>query len=116
VECNRWAFRSETLVYSPVTQGLERPTALYCCLYGDAAYLVLNDDSYNPNRHVQTGNRYRKLIAGVMKQGVQIESCDATTEANRWINSNLLPGAMVDTDAMVRVTQLEQGGFILVYE
>ena len=84
--------------------------------HGDAAYLVLNDDSYNANRHVQTRNPYGKLIAGLMKQGVQTELCDATAEANHWISANLLPGVMVDTNAMVRVTQLKQDGFILVYE
>src|SRR5215468_1235274 len=34
--------------------------------HGDAAYLVLNDASYNANRHVQTGNPYAKLITGLM--------------------------------------------------
>jgi intracellular sulfur oxidation DsrE/DsrF family protein len=65
--------------------------------HGDAAYLVLNDDSYNANRHVQTGNPVGKLIAGLMKQGVQIELCGATAEANHWTNADLLPGVKVDT-------------------
>jgi intracellular sulfur oxidation DsrE/DsrF family protein len=84
--------------------------------HGDAAYLVLNDDSYNADRHVQTGNPYGKLIAGLMKQGVQIELCGATAETNHWTNADFLPGVKVDTNAMVRVTQLEQDGFILIYE
>jgi intracellular sulfur oxidation DsrE/DsrF family protein len=84
--------------------------------HGDAAYLLLNDDSYNANRHVQTGNPYGKLIAGLMKQGVQIELCGATAETNHWTNADFLPGVKVDTNAMVRVTQLEQDGFILIYE
>src|SRR5215469_1989747 len=84
--------------------------------HGDAAYLVLNDDAYNANRHVQTGhpvntgNPYAKLITGLMEQGVQIELCGATAAANHWGNANLLPGVKVNTDAMVRVTQLEQKG------
>jgi hypothetical protein len=47
--------------------------------HGDAAYLVLNDDAYDTNRHVQTGhpvntgNPYAKLLKGLMEQGVQIE-------------------------------------------
>lgn len=84
--------------------------------HGDAAYLVLNDETYNANRHVQTGNPYGKLIAGLMKQGVQIELCGATATANHWVNTNLLPGVKVDTNAMVRVTQLEQKGYTLIYE
>ena len=90
--------------------------------HGDAAYLVLNDASYDANRHiqtghpVQTGNPYAKLIAGLMEQGVQIELCGATAAANHWGNADLLPGVKVNTNAMVRVTQLEQDGFTLIYE
>jgi intracellular sulfur oxidation DsrE/DsrF family protein len=85
-------------------------------LHGDAAYLVLNDSSYNIDRHVQTGNPYAKLLAGLMKQGVQVELCGATATANHWDNEDLLPGVKVDTNAMVRVTELEQKGFTLIYE
>ncbi len=84
--------------------------------HGDAAYLVLNDDSYNANRHVQTGNPYGKLIVELMKQGIQFELCGATAAANHWMNADLLPGVKVDTDAMARVTQLEQNGYTLIYE
>jgi intracellular sulfur oxidation DsrE/DsrF family protein len=89
---------------------------------GDAAYLVLNDDAYDANRRVQTGhpvktaNPYSKLIAGLMEQGIQIELCGATAAANHWGNADLLPGVKVNTNAMVRVTQLEQEGYTLIYE
>ena len=84
--------------------------------HGDAAYLVLNDASYDANRHVQTGNPYAKLITGLMEQGVQIELCGATAKANHWGNADLLPGVKVNTDAMARVTELEQKGFTLIYQ
>jgi intracellular sulfur oxidation DsrE/DsrF family protein len=84
--------------------------------HGNAAYLVLNDDSYNAYRHAQTGNPNGKFITALMKQGVQIELCGATATANHWVNANLLPGVKVNTDAMVRVTELEQKGFTLIYE
>ena len=84
--------------------------------HGNAAYLVLNDESYNADRHVQTANPYGKLITALMKQGVQFELCGAAATANHWINANLLPGVKVNTDAMVRVTELQQKGFTLIYE
>jgi intracellular sulfur oxidation DsrE/DsrF family protein len=90
--------------------------------HGDAAYLLLNDDAYDANRHVQTGhpvntgNPYAKLLKGLMEQGVQIELCGATAAANHWGNADLLPGVKVNTNAMVRVTELEQEGFTLIYE
>jgi len=34
--------------------------------HGDAAYLVLNDDSYNQNRHATTGNRFKEALNGLM--------------------------------------------------
>ena len=89
--------------------------------HGDAAYLLLNDASYDANRHVpghpvNTANPYAKLLKGLMEQGVQIELCGATAAANHWGNADLLPGVKVNTDAMARVTELEQKGFTLIYQ
>jgi len=85
-------------------------------LHGDAAYLVLSDDAYNINRHVKTGNPYGRIIAALMRQGVQVELCGATAKGNHWRNADLISGVKVNTDAMVRVTQLEQQGYILIYQ
>ena len=82
----------------------------------DAAHLVLDDETYGANRHVQTGNPYKKLMLDLMAKGVQIELCGATARANHWSNANLLPGIKVDTNAMVRITELEQEGFTLIYQ
>jgi intracellular sulfur oxidation DsrE/DsrF family protein len=97
-------------------------------VHGDAAYLVLNDaaynadrrilndESYNAGHHVKSGNPYAELINELMQKGVQIELCGATATANHWGNANLIPGVKVNTNAMVRVTQLEQQGYTLIYE
>jgi intracellular sulfur oxidation DsrE/DsrF family protein len=84
--------------------------------HGDAAYLILNDASYNTNRHVTTGNPYQKILNGLMEKGVQLELCGATAKANHWCNADLLPGVKVNLNAMARVTQLEQEGYTLIYE
>jgi intracellular sulfur oxidation DsrE/DsrF family protein len=84
--------------------------------HGDAAYLVLNDDTYNQNRHVSSGNRFKDAINGLMQEGVQVELCGATAKGNHWGNANLLPGVKVNVNAMVRLTQLEQQGYTLIYE
>lgn len=94
-----------------VTQG-----QVVMVFHGDAAYMVLDDDAYNANRHVQTGNPFGKAISGLMKQGAAIELCGATAAANHWGNADLLAGIKVNTNAMVRVTQLEQQGYTLIYE
>ena len=66
--------------------------------HGDAAYLVLNDEAYDANRHIQTGHPVKtgnpdaKLLTGLMEQGVHVELCGATAAANHWGNADLLPG------------------------
>jgi intracellular sulfur oxidation DsrE/DsrF family protein len=84
--------------------------------HGDAAYLLLNDESYNDNRHVSTGNRYKRLLNRLQQKGVQLEMCGATAKVNHWGNANLLPGVKVNVNAMVRVTQLEQEGYMVIYQ
>lgn len=84
--------------------------------HGDAAYLILNDETYNSNRHVATGNPFKKALNGLMEKGVQLELCGATAKGNHWGNANLLPGVKVNVNAMVRVTQLEQQGYTLIYQ
>jgi intracellular sulfur oxidation DsrE/DsrF family protein len=84
--------------------------------HGDAAYLILNDETYNANRHVTTGNPYKKILNAIMEKGVQLELCGATAKGNHWGNANLLPGIKVNVNAMVRLTQLEQEGFTTIYQ
>jgi len=84
--------------------------------HGDAAYIVLNDESYNMKRNSTTGNPYKKVLNGLMEKGVQLELCGATAKANHWGNANLLSGVKVNVNAMVRVTQLEQEGYTLIYQ
>jgi len=84
--------------------------------HGDAAYLILNDETYDANRHVSTGNPYKKILNSLMARGVQLELCGATAKGNRWGNANLLPGVKVNVNAMVRLTQLEQEGYTMIYE
>jgi len=84
--------------------------------HGDAAYLILTDATYNKARHVATGNPYAKLVTGLMSRGVQIEMCGATAKSNHWVNSDLVQGVKVNTDAMARLTQLTQQGYSMIYE
>jgi intracellular sulfur oxidation DsrE/DsrF family protein len=84
--------------------------------HGDAAYLILNDETYNQNRHASTGNRFKEALNELTQKGVQLELCGATAKANHWGNANLLPGVKVNVNAMVRLTQLEQDGYTMIYE
>jgi intracellular sulfur oxidation DsrE/DsrF family protein len=84
--------------------------------HGDAAYMVLNDAAYDANRHANTGNRFRSALNELMAMGVQVELCGATASANHWGNADLLPSVKVNVNAMVRLTQLEQQGYTMIYQ
>jgi intracellular sulfur oxidation DsrE/DsrF family protein len=82
----------------------------------NAGHVSLHDGAYNTDRNIKTGNPYKDLIAGLQRRKVQIELCGATARAHNWGNSGLLPEISVNTDAMARVTQLVQMGFVKITE
>jgi intracellular sulfur oxidation DsrE/DsrF family protein len=65
---------------------------------------------------VATGNPYKQLLADLMKRGVQVELCGATAAVHKWGNADLLRGVQVNTDAMSRISQLVQEGFVQISE
>jgi intracellular sulfur oxidation DsrE/DsrF family protein len=82
----------------------------------NAGHVTLNDNAYNSDRMVAIGNPYKELLADLMKRGVHIELCGATARAHKWGNADLLPGVSVNTDAMARMSQLVQQGFVQITE
>lgn len=82
----------------------------------NAGHPTLHDQAYNTDRLVATGNPYKDLLNDLMKRGVQVELCGATAAAHHWTNEDLLPGIKVNTDAMSRVSQLVQDGFVQITE
>ena len=82
----------------------------------DAGHVTLNDVAYNTERMIATGNPYKELVADLMKRGVQVELCGATATVHKWGNADLLPGVKVNTDAMARMSQLAQEGFVEITE
>jgi intracellular sulfur oxidation DsrE/DsrF family protein len=82
----------------------------------NAGHVALNDDAYNTERMVATGNPYKELVAELMKRGVQVELCGATATAHKWGNDDLLPEIKINTDAMARMSQLVQEGFVQITE
>jgi len=83
--------------------------------HGDAAYMTLNDKTYNTYRKVNTGNPYKDLIVQLIKQGVQIEECAVSMKSHRWVNEDLLPGVKVNTGAVGRLIQLTQEGYVQLH-
>jgi intracellular sulfur oxidation DsrE/DsrF family protein len=82
----------------------------------NAGHVTLNDNAYNAERMIATGNPYKELVADLMKRGVQVELCGATAAVHKWGNADLLPGIQVNTDAMARMSQLAQEGFVEITE
>jgi intracellular sulfur oxidation DsrE/DsrF family protein len=90
------------------------PSKIIGIFHGETAYLTLNDGAYNTFRRVATGNPYKSLIAELQKDGVQIEECAVSMQGNNWGNSDLLPGVLVNSGAVVRLTQLVQQGYVQI--
>jgi intracellular sulfur oxidation DsrE/DsrF family protein len=82
----------------------------------NAGHPTLHDQAYNRDRNIATGNPYKKLITDLMERGVQVELCGATARVHGWGNADLIPGIKVNTDAMARLTQLVQEGFVKISE
>ena len=82
----------------------------------NAGHPTLHDQAYNADRNISTGNPYRKLITDLMERGVQVELCGATARAHGWGNADVIPGIKINTDAMARLTQLVQEGFLKISE
>ncbi len=82
----------------------------------NAGHPVLTDEVYNAERNVTTGNPYKELITDLMKRGVHMEICGATAAAHKWTNADFIPGVRVNTDAMSRMAQLAQEGFVEITE
>jgi len=82
----------------------------------NAGHATLHDEAYNADRNIATGNPYKQMIADLMKRGVEVELCGATAAAHKWGNADLIPGIKVNTDAVARMSQLAQEGFVQITE
>ena len=81
-----------------------------------AGHVTLDNEAYNANRNIETGNPYKGLVTNLMSSGVQFELCGATAKANHYGNEDLIPGIKINTDAMARTTELVQQGFVKITE
>jgi intracellular sulfur oxidation DsrE/DsrF family protein len=91
-------------------------TQVIAVFHTNAGHVTLHDRAYDSDRNVTTGNPYKGLLADLQKRGVQVELCGATARAHKWGNEDLLPGIKVNTDAMARLTQLAEQGFVQITE
>ncbi|HEY1885056.1 MAG TPA: DsrE family protein [Roseiarcus sp.] len=82
--------------------------------HGAIGYMLLDDDAFNRVRGSSHGNPYKDQIAALIAGGVEIEECGETMLANHWRNADLLPGAKVDTGAIIRIVQLVQQGYVQI--
>lgn len=82
----------------------------------NAGHVTLDDETYNANRHIATGNPYKPVVAELIRNGVRVELCGATAAANGWGNADLIPRVKVNRNAMARLTQLVQQGYVKISE
>jgi intracellular sulfur oxidation DsrE/DsrF family protein len=94
----------------------EAKAQVIAVFHTNAGHVTLHDQAYNAERTVSTGNPYKELVADLMNRGVQVELCGATAAVHHWGNEDLLPGIKINTDAMSRMSQLVQEGFVQITE
>ncbi len=82
----------------------------------NGGHVTLHDEAYNKDRNIVTGNPYRKLLTDLIGEGVQIELCGKTAKSHGWGNADTIPGIKINTDAIARLTQLVQEGFVKISE
>nr|WP_284506995.1 DsrE family protein [Caballeronia sp. GAFFF1] len=82
----------------------------------NAGHVTLNDQSYNRDRNIESGNPYRRMVEELIEKGVRVELCGATAKSHGWTNEDLLPDIKVNTDAMARTIQLVRQGYIKITE
>lgn len=97
-------------------KALDAKGKIIAIFHTKAAYLALDDKTYNVFQHVKTGNPYKQYLMSLMNQGVQIELCGVSAKANHWVNADIIPGIKTNTDAMGRLTQLGLEGYIQITE
>ena len=51
-----------------------------------------------------------------MKRGVEVELCGATATVHQWGNDDLLVEIKINTNAMARMSELVQEGFVQITE
>ena len=107
-------FHANLILDDATVWGVE--PSLIIVFHTNAGHPALNDQAYNRNRNIQTGNPFRGLITELMAAGVEVELCGATAKAHGWVNSDTIEGVKVNTDAMARITQLSQQGYVVISE
>jgi intracellular sulfur oxidation DsrE/DsrF family protein len=82
----------------------------------NAGHVTLDHNAYNADRNIETGNPFKEQVTNLMSGGVHVELCGATAKAHHYGNEDLIPGIMINTDAMARTIQLVQQGFVKISE
>jgi intracellular sulfur oxidation DsrE/DsrF family protein len=84
-------------------------------VHGDAAYTLLQDDSYqtaiddpfavNPNA---------KIVQDLLELGVSVEICHSTMKSKGWKPQDILPGVTIVHDGYTRLIKLQNDGYALI--
>ena len=98
------------------TANWEARARVIAVFHTNAGHATLHDEAYNADRNIAGGNPYKQMIVDLMKRGVEVELCGATAAAHKWGNADLIPGIKVNTDAVARMSQLAQEGFVEIAE
>ncbi|MBU0716815.1 MAG: substrate-binding domain-containing protein, partial [Planctomycetes bacterium] len=84
--------RLEQIIRDYESMGIPRGELnISAVFHGDAAYLTLQDESYNALMKRVDGNPSKSVILDLIKRGVSIELCARTMKQNGWKCADILP-------------------------
>jgi intracellular sulfur oxidation DsrE/DsrF family protein len=90
------------------------PHRIVAVFYGPSTAMVLKSGVYDRKEHATGANPFKAAIEKLQAQGVAVEVCAVSLEKQGLGNTDLLPGVKVTSNALLRIIQLQQEGYVRV--
>ena len=89
------------------------PREIIVIIHGPSCPVALNNENYKKIFNIDSP--YKSLVKKLMKDNVKFEICGYSMAINNWNNNMLIENVKVNTGAIMRIVQLENEGFNVVY-
>jgi len=88
---------------------------VHLVLHGDAAVMLLNDDTYQQAVNDPFAiNPNAKIVQDLLDLGVSVEICHSAMRSKGWKPENVLPGVTIVHDGYTRLVKLQNDGYAYI--
>ena len=97
-------------------QGVQPPQVkAHLVLHGDAAVMLLNDETYQTATHDPFAvNPNAKIVQDLLDLGVSVEICHSAMKSKGWKPQDVLPGVTIVHDGYTRLIKLQNDGYAYI--